>query len=302
MRQGNFRFALKRETTTISTDLAGVLNLDTRYTDVTITSGQSLEISTIDKADHLGNGHYITIRNTGTADVIISASLMANNVAVDIEQDTVVILNVYNDKFIAAGGSSEIKDVSERIDAHTHEGTDTPRINSLDLIANNTSGDILESQGDGTFAFTTPVTGRFRSENTDIITNINSEITWGTRTIPLMGTVTESHSDFTVVGDGLQCNFNGRVKVIANAYIYSSVTDSKVEGRFKVGGVFKGAISACSLIRNKAGHNSSSIHLIEEFDVTSGQIIELIGRAGAAVGTATLDSVGTSSFIAERIR
>ena len=120
MVQGTFRSAIKRKEFKIVTDLAGVLDLDTKYTDLIIDSAQSKDIETILRNEHLTSGHHITIRNNIASMVNIAASLTTNGKTVDIEPGTTAILGIYSGKLLALGGTSETKDVEEELIAHIH--------------------------------------------------------------------------------------------------------------------------------------------------------------------------------------
>ena len=122
--------------------------------------------------------------------------------------------------------------------------------------------------------------------------------------MPIFGTVTDnSNGDFTVDSQTqVTANFTGRIKVSVNIKLQSTVTRANANIRIKINSTPLGPIGASGYIRNSNSHTSSSLHICEaEFDVVSGQTIQLGSFDEAAAGIVTMNSAGNSSIRIQRI-
>ena len=299
-----FRSVVKPRKKIIATDVAGTLDFQDTYNSADFTSGQSANITTLVNILNWIDRQTIMFHNSGATDVIIDGSLMDDGLPIDIEQDTTALLFWIQSlgKFKDQGGTARIKDVEINFAAHVHNGVDSNRVTGTDVDSAASNIDtVLTADGAGNAVwknFPGIVSSQCAYSNTDVLTDLNTTIGFTTE-VPVLGTAIYTSPDFTVVGNGIRCNFNGKVHSTAPLYVASGSTKADVHTRFSSSrlGLF-GPIGT-SYIGTGAVNASPTITCCH--DVLNGDIIYVMAKQGASTGVATLDSVGTSFFGIERI-
>ena len=144
---------------------------------------------------------------------------------------------------------------------------------------------------------------RYRSDNTDITTNINTQTTLGIQYVPLLGNETKTNADFTKLDDStLRFNFTGRVRVAWNIHYFTSGARVALQAQNYINNSLVGARVSTGYVRSANGHQEASLHCVEEFDVVTNDTLRVTIRRESSVGTlARLTSVGTSSFIVVKV-
>lgn len=302
MVQGTFRSVVRPKKITVNTDFAGTLDFTGRATSFNFTSGQSLPFTSVTETNHLIVGQMVEFVNDTTSDIFIDGSLMEDGMTIDIEPDkTSILIWTSNNKFYDAGGTAYTKDVEETVtanrtdfDAHTHNGTDAPKIQGADLLAAGASvGDILRVGGAGTPIWEDIFSGIQPDlavwNNTDTTTNINTA-SW--TDVPIGGTQykTPNTSNLTMVTNGIQCNFNGWVRVKFNIYMFTNSERTNVEGRITRNGTPIPGIAAMGYIRSQSSQNTASIFMDRHVQVSSGDVLRIQTIQGASSGTVTMES------------
>lgn len=298
-----FRAVVKPRKKTVSTDLAGTLDFEDKFNSIDFTSGQSANISTLTNVLHWIDGQTIMIHNSGVSDVIIDASLMEDALAIDVEQDTTTLLFWIASigKFKDQGGTARIKNVEVDFAAHTHNGTDAPKVAGSNITATGIAADwVLTADGAGNAAWVNHpsiIHSHVKYQNTDITTNLNVAAT--EIEIPITGTVVNINAtDFTTSGNGVVCNFTGSVRAIANMHVTSGTTKTEIHVRLKktTTGLF-GPLRTYFIAvgtTDDAGGVSGSI------DVTSGDKITLTSTSFGATGVLTMNAAGSCTLEVER--
>lgn len=300
-----FRSVVKPNKKVVSTDLAGTLNLEDKYNSVDFTAAQSVPVSNLTNTLHLIDGQTVRIHNKGSSDILIDASLMEDNRAIDIEQDTTALLFYMKTTgtFKDQGGTARIKDLEDDFAAHTHNGADAPKIDAVNLNSDSVANRFLMAKADGTCSWQASPgykNGRFRSENTDTTTNINSTTVWGVQEVPLMGNPTRVDSDYTVIGNSVRCNFTGRIRCSAHVHIYCSKRRVNPQIRFFKNEIPVGPIGN-SYLRDSDGNQEASPAILDEIDVENGDIIKVYSRRESSRYTVYMASVGSSVLNIERV-
>jgi len=165
------------------------------------------------------------------------------------------------------------------------------------------SGAVLKSQ------VSTPLNRLAIVINTNSVTNLNV-IDPGV-IVPLSGILTFSHADFTKTINGLQCNFNGKVRVTAiiNNFGVGIGTDKIVQGKYRVvvGGTIlqNPAMTWVNLNNTETGGKQSHLcgsMLVSIVDVLDGQNIEINSVRVAGIEPIFLNNIeNTSQLMLERI-
>jgi len=136
--------------------------------------------------------------------------------------------------------------------------------------------------------------------NTDTATELN---TVTDTEVPIMGTQIFLDDDFSVNGNGIQCDFDGVVEVSYAVHHESFSSNVSIEGQISVGGSLDGAI-ASGYIRDTAGATEATLACGSQlFSVTSGDVILIVTRRhGNPSGSATMVAAGDSYLSVKRLR
>jgi hypothetical protein len=158
--------------------------------------------------------------------------------------------------------------------------------------------DVTAIGGGGT-TFTLDVV---QTSNTDTTTNLNlSTATTFPTEVPITGTTEIAGTNYTIVGNGIQCNFDGLVKISANVHLFSTDPRAAIQLRARLNGTAFGPVGSSGYIRDATGHQESSLHLCVWTQVTSGQIISLgTRRESTQAGSVTMALSGSSNLMVER--
>ncbi|HDZ14471.1 hypothetical protein LCGC14_0711410 [marine sediment metagenome] len=148
-----------------------------------------------------------------------------------------------------------------------------------------------------------------RWTNTDIFTNINIDNT----IVPLFGAndyVDDGTELYEVSGNALTVKQAGRYDLRANIALigiadgnifYDYDHDTNVNARIAINGIPVGAIAASGHIAFYNGHNNSSIHINEILELDANDTITILSYREANLATVRLTSIGSSSFIINKL-
>lgn len=210
----------------------------------------------------------------------------------------------YTEARVSANTDVAANTTHRNITSGNPHGTTYAQISAVDAGTDVTAAE-LENLSDGTNADTLhghKIVSFAQYSNTDTTTDLNTSlaVTFPTE-VPLTGTAEFTDADFTVVGNGIQCNFDGVVKVRAQVHQLGSANRVSAQGSFKVNAsTLVGPVSSTGYIRTTGGHNESSIASECYISVSNGDIITYNTRREAAAGSVVMASVGTSNIIIER--
>lgn len=313
--QTSFRSVVRPITKVINTVLPGTaLDFSGRATNLDFTANQSSQFDSLVNHEHLIDGQTVIVTNKGTEIIYVSPALMANNTIYTIEggMTAVFIFIAASQKFFDAGGSATSKDIADNLNTtnndllflnglflnHDHSGMDNPKIkvSNLDAEGVSTPYHVLALNGSGIPVFQdvktyTQATARY--SNTDTTTNIGLSSSWAE--VPLMGTMErrDNTSIFIPVGNGIQVNWAGRVKVRAHVIGTSTTQNSQLDISFKKNTAVQSRISS-AYIRVSSGAEEGTCVLFDELDVLPGDVISVVSRQSGATGAITLLSNGSS--------
>ena len=299
-----FRAVVKPRKKQISTDVTGIVDFEDKFNSIDFSAAQSQNITTLTNTLHFIDGQTIVMHNSGATDVILDGSLMEDGLPVDIEQDTTALLFWMSSqgKFKDQGGSARTKNLEDDFAAHTHNGTDAPKVKAIDLETTGSSaGNVLVSNGSDPEWKNISRT-RFRAENTDTITNLNSGSSFSTP-VPIIGTTTYIDSDDfeRVNASTIKTKFAGKIRVVMVAHIFSSVERANPAMRFKKNGTTLIGPVGNTYIRNQSNNNEGTVIIIDEFDCADQDTFQLLSKQESAGGAATLSTAGTSVLLIERV-
>lgn len=138
--------------------------------------------------------------------------------------------------------------------------------------------------------------------NTEVNQNINagSAVTLPTQ-VQILGNQENLDSDFSQIGENIQCNFDGFIRVLVNLHLFSTATRTSVNIRLRNNTDLVGPQGAGGYIRDTSGHNRSSVHIMTVLPISDGDQIGLFSGQEAGGGSTFLDVVGTSDITMERI-
>ena len=136
--------------------------------------------------------------------------------------------------------------------------------------------------------------------NTDTTTDLNVAST--TVTVPFGGgTEVFMDSSFFTSGEGIACNYNGRVKVTSSIHLFDPTGQRpNVLLDIEINGVSQGVLGASGYIRNSGGHQESSVHVTIIGTCVLGHIITVTTLAEATGGVTVMNDVGTSMQLVNR--
>lgn len=142
----------------------------------------------------------------------------------------------------------------------------------------------------------------FKATNTEIGQNLNSSNSASfITTVNIFGNIEESGiGDFTQIGESLQCNFQGFLKIVTTLHIFSTELRVSTQIRLKKNDNLIGGVSSTGYIRDISGHQESSLSITTIIPVVQNDVITLNSRREAAQGTVELAQVGTSEILFER--
>lgn len=142
----------------------------------------------------------------------------------------------------------------------------------------------------------------FRCENVDIVVDLNSSTGDYTTQVPIVGVVSHNvGSDFQAVGQTVQANFDGDIKLHCVVKILGTGARQSPNIRTRINGTPLGSIGASGYIRNSTGHAESSLHISDIFTVADGDIIDIGSRREGGAGIVTMNPIGGSTLIIERL-
>lgn len=246
----------------------------------------------------------VIIHNEAAADIIIAAGLMSNGSAYDIEPGTTGVFTYLasTGKLFDNGGSAYARDIQENLNttnstvsafqlayaAHEHNGTDAPKVKAANLDTQGvTTQDYvlaLSNLGVPTFKdMRTYVQATARWSNTNTTTDVTPSSSW--TEIPLMGSMErrDSNTTFIPVGNGIEVNWTGRIKVRAHVVVTASVQNTQIDAAFKKNTVVQPRI-ASAFARVVSGANEATCFLYDELDVVPGDKITVVARQGGTPG------------------
>ncbi len=140
---------------------------------------------------------------------------------------------------------------------------------------------------------------RVAYDNTDIITNINANIE-----LPIFGNlvVNEDPQLYIFISNTkIQVIKNGRYEVDFSAHLKSMINGAEPQARIEINGVPIGAVGTSGHINTNAGHQNSSIHLYETFNLTAGDILS-IRMTPIGSGTITFANEGSSRITITKVQ
>lgn len=302
--QTTFKTVYRPITKVVSTILPSeALDFSGRSTTLRFTANQPSPFTSVNNAEHFFDGMPVIIHNNGTADIIIASGLMHTGGDYDIEPQTTAVFTWLSSigKFFDNGGSSYAKDIQENLDTtnslatsrnsayviHEHNGTDVPKVKVSNLDPVSGSEDwVLTRNSAGVPVFKDMRTYQqktARYSNTNTTTNITPSSSW--TEIPLRST--EERRDvtsiFTPVGNGIEVNWTGRVKVKTHVVASASIQNSQLDIAIKKNGAIQPRI-ASSFARVVSGANEATCTIIDEFDCLPGDTFYTVARQGGANG------------------
>ncbi len=141
--------------------------------------------------------------------------------------------------------------------------------------------------------------------NTDVTTNVNVNTAIN---LPLLGSL-EWNDDTSIYtpNTGLNTitvNVTGRYKIRVNASFATTTTNARPtpEMWIEINGVQRGTFGSTGYIRNNNGHQESSLHITEVFELAANDIISVSVARTGNTGTVVLRSTGSSNIHIEKIK
>ena len=136
-------------------------------------------------------------------------------------------------------------------------------------------------------------------QNTDITTDL--DVSGVPVEVPITGTTIFMDNSFQVNGNGIECNFNGRVKVTASLLLTNSgVARTNNFLEILVDGASLGTQGA-SAYNRFASQDHSSNHVTALGDCNDGDIITITTLQEGANAVTTMATAGSSTLIVERL-
>ena len=144
---------------------------------------------------------------------------------------------------------------------------------------------------------------RYRNEigmttNTDITTDLDFAFSVWTE-VPITGTTVFMDDSFFVSGNGIACNYDGRVKVTASLYLLGDGIRSESALRIMVDGVAQSVITEGAYKRFVGDPASIGITLVTNCSL--GDVITLENQQAGVASVTVMNGVGTSMLLVERI-
>lgn len=242
-----------------------------------------------------------------------------------------MLLILFQNVFSQVGIGTETPDASSILDIQSTEaGVLIPRMTTAqrNLITNaanglmiyNTDSDELQFNSNSSFApiwqaldvapaSTSMIGQSVKYSNTDITTDVN--IAAGL-TAPIVGTLvwndnTTLYTANTTTNE-ITIAETGRYKVLVNIPVITGGPADRLspEMRIAINGTSTGTYSSTGYIRTNNGHQESSLHITEIFEITAGQTISVNIGASAntnnnAANDVTIRGAGTASIYIEKI-
>ncbi|AZQ44328.1 hypothetical protein [Nonlabens ponticola] len=142
-------------------------------------------------------------------------------------------------------------------------------------------------------------------ENTDVTTDINANTAYSN--LPIFGTElwNDNTSLYSVTGEELTIAIAGRYNLRTNVSIINPGTNGarqSPELRYFVNGVAVGSYASTGYIRRTGGHQESSLHLDETFDIPADAVVTVRVRRIGSTGPVNLREVGASNILITKIR
>lgn len=135
--------------------------------------------------------------------------------------------------------------------------------------------------------------------NTDTTTNMNQN---SLTLIPIGGTATSFGSDFTQVGNTIQANFDGTVRISASVYQLGAGQRNAIAVEYFKNGSTLGPRFNTSYIRLGSGHNEASCACPAFLSACSdGDIFDIRSVREASSGNVTMNGAGRSYMLLERV-
>ena len=303
--QTTFKTVYRPVTKTVNTILTGTaLDFSGRTTTLKFTANQLNTFDSLVNNEHFFDGMPVIIHNEGTADILIAPSVMSSNLLYDIEPGTTGVFTYLasSGKLFDNGGSSYSRDIQENLNVtnatvntlstnhstHQHNGTDAPKVKVGNLDRENIGATdwVLALNEELKPVFKDMRTFQqktARYSNTDTTTNITPSTSW--TEVPLRSTEErrDSTSIFIPVGNGVQLNWTGRVKVKAHIVVSASIQNSQIDIALKKNTTVQSRISS-AFARVMSGANEATCSLNDELDVLPGDIITIVARQSGSNG------------------
>jgi hypothetical protein len=128
-------------------------------------------------------------------------------------------------------------------------------------------------------------------------TNVNSATTFTQRNIfPVTASLNLNQGSFTSTTAGIAVPAAGIYLCSFNIQLNSSAARATPEIRFSIDGTGQNESSLCTYIRNSAGHNDSSAHLVTLYNLSAGDVIGLQSRSTSSTGTVTSQTTSNVSI------
>jgi len=257
------------------------LTLDETHHTVIVNSNSTISLP----APSTCNGRYYIIKNTTNGTISISSFLDSSGAT---------------STTIEANSSIQVQSNGSNWHSFSYGNT---RIGTLGTASNN--DDILAVDASGTMKRSKiNYGGRWTNTNTSTDLNVNNGVA------PIFGNqdyVDDGTSLFEVSGNTLTVKETGRYDIRANLFLVGSSSSNSrqrtnVNARIAVNGIPIGATGASGYIRFASGHDHSSIHLNEVLQLNTNDIISVITFREANAGSVHFDSLGSSSFIINKLR
>ena len=134
--------------------------------------------------------------------------------------------------------------------------------------------------------------------NTDITTDLDGGSGVWTE-VPITGTTVFMDSSFQVNGNGIECNYNGRVKITASLHLIGTGQRSESGLRILFDGV--GELVQTSGAYNRFVGDLGSPTITFVTNCTIGEVITLQNRQEGINSVTTMVNVGSSMLLVERI-
>lgn len=128
-------------------------------------------------------------------------------------------------------------------------------------------------------------------------TNVNASTGFAQRNIfPATGSLNLNQGGFTSASTGITIPTAGIYLCSFNIQLNSTSARATPEIRFSRNGIGQFETSLCTYIRNSAGHNDSSAHLVTLYSLSANDVIGLQSRSTSSTGTVTSQTTSNVSI------
>lgn len=134
--------------------------------------------------------------------------------------------------------------------------------------------------------------------NTDTTTDLNQS---STTTVPFATTDINIGSDFTKNGNGVECNFNGHVRVSFNLWLTSAGTRASILNQIEKNGTALGPKFSTVYIRQSGHTLMSAVGPGLLVPVSDGDVLTLNSQRNNTSDAVTMESSGSSYLLVERV-